>query len=77
MRRGRFRRSIGFDQDETRRVILLLKNVEARNAGFLHAGVRIRERGLLEGIYVLGFQMDMNMNDKHGVEIVRSLKRKR
>jgi hypothetical protein len=65
---GRLGGAIGFYENETRGIILLLKHVKARNAGFLDAGARVGERRLLEGLNVIGLQVDMNMDDKHGVE---------
>lgn len=55
--------SINLDQHETRRVVLLLDDIEARDAWFFQARTRVGERGLIEGVNALRFDMNMNMNN--------------
>jgi hypothetical protein len=43
----------------------LLDHIEARDAGFLQAGARIRQRRLLEGRHSFRFNMNMNVDHEH------------
>jgi hypothetical protein len=63
VRSGCLGSSVRFDQDEARRVILLLNDVKARDSGFLQAFDGIRKRGFPEIFYAFGFYLDLNMND--------------
>ena len=60
---------INLHQNETRRVVLLLHDIEARDARLLQARAPIGERRLLESFHTLRFDADMNMNNEHGRRI--------
>ena len=57
--------AIDLQQHKTRWIGGLAKDVEARDAGFPHAVSRIRQRGLQEGIFASGLNLNMNVNDVH------------
>ena len=63
MRGRRLRGAIGFHQHEARGVILLLDAIEARDARLPDALPRVGEAGLLEGLDILRFHMNMDVND--------------
>ena len=71
--RGCLGAAIGFNEHKTRRIILMLKNIEAGDSGFLHARASIGERNLLEGINVLGLQVNVDVDNEHN--FVKSLNR--
>ena len=52
----------------TRGVILLLHDVEARNARFADAGLRVGERGGLEGFEVFWLNVNVDVDDQHGAD---------
>jgi hypothetical protein len=66
--------TIDLDQHKTRRVILLLYNVEARNSGFLAAVTGIFKRGGFEGFDLVGFHLDHNLNDEHDYPFLFALR---
>ena len=66
MRGGGFGCAVNFDEHETRRVVLLLANIETRDAGFLGAVPGIVESGLPEGVDRIGLHANMNVDDEHG-----------
>ena len=72
---GRIGRAIGFDQHKSRRIVLVLKHIKARNTRFLNTGAGIRYRGLSEGINVLRFQVNVDVYDQHVVESLNGLHR--
>ena len=57
--------AVYFNQDEARGIVELLDDVEPRDAGLAHTGLRIRERGRFERIDVLRFDVNVYMNDEH------------
>lgn len=59
---------VGFNENEPGGIILLLEEVELRDAGFLPAGAAVGERGGLEGFHAVGFHVDGNEGDEHGGE---------
>ena len=63
MRRRRPRVPIRLDEHKTGRVVLLLGDIEPRNAGFFDALPRVEEGGLLEGLDALRFYVNMNVNN--------------
>ena len=65
MSRGRLYCAIGFDQDESRRIILLLDDVEARDSRFFDTLAGVGERRLFEGFNVFRLETNLNVNDKH------------
>ena len=72
VRRGRFGSAIRFDKHEASWIILLLEDVERRNAWLFDALASVREGRLFEGFDVFGLQMNLNVNDEHilGVKTV-------
>ena len=63
---GRIGVTIGLNKDEPRRIVLLLNDVEAPNARFLHAFPRVGETGLLKCLNTLRFDVDMDVDNEHG-----------
>ena len=63
--------AIHLHEDEVRRVILLLDDVEARHARLLPARARVGKRRLFEGLNVFRFDVNMNVDHKHGVTTMR------
>ena len=57
--------AVYFNQEETSGIVDLLDDVEARDAGLAHAGLRICEGGRFESLDVLRLNVNMNMNDEH------------
>src|SRR5580658_8545452 len=57
-------RAVDLDKHEARSVVLLLHEVEARDAGFLDAGSRIFESCLREFRDLLGFDAYVNVSDE-------------
>jgi hypothetical protein len=57
--------AINLHQHEPRRVILLLQDVEAQDAGFLQTVARVESGRLLERHDALRFDMDLNVNYEH------------
>lgn len=74
VRGGRLGRAISFDKHETGWVVLLLEDVEGRDAGFFDALASIGECRLFEGFEVFRLQMHLNVNDEHN-QNVKTLKR--
>ena len=67
---GSFGGAIGFHEDEPRRFILLLNDVEARDARFFDALPRIFERNLFEPFNGLFFDPDVNVHHEHEIPFV-------
>ena len=65
VRGGGFHRPVNLKQNEARRIVSSLENVEAGNAGLLNAAARVFDTGPGEGLNALSFHMDMNMDDLH------------
>ena len=63
--------AIHLHEHETRRVILLLDDIEARHARLFQAFTRVGKRRLFEGLNVFRFDMNMNVNHKHGATNMR------
>ena len=61
--------AINLDEHEARRVVGLLHHIEPRDAGFLHAGAGVGERGGLERFETFRFYPDVDMHDEHAGEI--------
>jgi len=61
----RLRFTVNFDQNEPRRIIGLLTNIKTSDAWLLDAGLCIGECGGLECGYLVGFYLDVNVDDKH------------
>lgn len=57
--------AIDFDQDKPRRIILLLEDIEASNAGFLTAMKSIFDGSGSERFNLIRFDMHKNMNNQH------------
>jgi hypothetical protein len=70
----RFGSAISFDEHETGWIILLLEDVESRDAGFFEALASVGEGRLFEGFDVFGLQMNVDVNDEHN-QNVKALKR--
>src|SRR5579883_2679214 len=68
--RRRFRVAVRFHQQETRRVILLLQNIEARDARFADACLRVGQRRFLECLDELSLHMDLHLDNEHGFSFV-------
>jgi hypothetical protein len=68
VRGGGVRIPINFHQHKARRLILLLDDVEARDARFFQARARIGERHLFESLHTLRLDMNMNVNNEHGCD---------
>ena len=64
--RGRVVGAIDLDEDEARRVIGLLYDIEPGNAGFLDAVARVFERSRLKGFHALRFHLNVDVNNEHG-----------
>jgi hypothetical protein len=60
------RRAVQLDQQKPRRVVVLLDDVEAHDAGLLHAVARILERRGGEGVHGIGLHVDEDVDDEHG-----------
>jgi len=71
VRGGGVRIPINFHQHKTRRVILLLDDIEAHDARLFQAFPRIGERRLFEGFRALRFDVNMDMNHKHDATNMR------
>ncbi len=56
---------INLHQHEAHGVVLLLDDIEARDAGFLQACPGVGQRRLFEGFNAPGFYVDMDVNDEH------------
>ena len=67
---GRIVGAVSFDENESRRVISLAKDVEACDAGFLNGFFGVLERGLTKRIKVFRLHFDMDMYDEHTPRIV-------
>jgi hypothetical protein len=65
VRAGGVRIPINFHQHKPRWDILLLDDIKACDAQLLQTLPRIGEGRLFEGLYTLGFDMNMNVNHKH------------
>jgi len=77
MSRIRFSATISFHQNKTRRVILPLDKIEARDPRFFHAFARIGDGRQFECLDEFRLNMNLDMNDKHGSFINRkSVRRK-
>ena len=63
--------AIHLHEHEARRVILLLDDIEARHARLFQTFLRVGERGLFEGLKVFRFDMNVNVNHKHGATNMR------
>ena len=63
VRRRGLRSAIDLHQHKARRVILLLHEIKAGDARFLDALSRVGNRGLFEGLDVLRFYVNVNVND--------------
>jgi hypothetical protein len=57
--------SVDLDQHEPSGIVLLLKHVELRDAWLLHAVPRVLDASGLEGIHMIGFHQDMDVDDQH------------
>ena len=68
VRGGGIRIPINFHQHKARRVILLLDDVEARDARLFQAFPRVGEHRLFESFDALRFDMNMNVNNEHGCD---------
>jgi hypothetical protein len=62
---GGFHRPVNLNQNEVRRIVSSLENVEAGNAGLLNAAARVFDTGRGEGLNAFSFHMDMNMDNLH------------
>ena len=60
--------AINFHQYETSRVVLLLDDIEARDAGFFQTFARVGERGLCESFDALRLDANMDVNNEHGCD---------
>ena len=58
-------RAISFDQNETRRIITLLRDVKAGDSCFADTCLGVDERGGFEGLNALGLNVNLNVNDQH------------
>lgn len=58
-------RPVDFDEDETRRIVGLLDDVESRHAGLLDAVAGILDSGLFESFDELRLDMYLNVDDLH------------
>lgn len=61
----RVRGPVNLDEHEARRVVLLLDDVEAGDAGFLDAVAGVVERGGLEGCDAISLHVDVDVDDEH------------
>lgn len=59
--------AVDLHQGEVGRVGVVLKDVEAGDAGLLHAGGRIGDGGGFEGVDVGGIDVDVDVDDEHGL----------
>jgi len=66
---GRLRRAISFDEHKTSWIILLLENIEGRDARFFGALASVGESCLFEGFDVFRLQMNINVNDEHNQNV--------
>jgi hypothetical protein len=62
---GGVRIAIDLDQDKSGRVVLLLEEIEAGDAGFFGAVLGVDGGGLPEGVDELGFDARLNDKDVH------------
>src|ERR1035441_4450866 len=70
MLRGRFGVAIDLDQNEARRVVRLLQDVETRNARLLHAVAGVFQGGPPERFDVLGFDVNEDVrSEEHTSEL--------
>ena len=69
---GGIRIPINFHQHKARRVILLLADIEARDARLFQALARIGECRLFKSLNALRPDVNMNMNNKHVRRICES-----
>ena len=58
-------RAVDLDQLEPRRIVFLLDDVEASDAGLLHAGAGVGETGLAEEVDSAGYDAHVDVNDHH------------
>ena len=63
--------AIRLHEYETRRVILLLDDIKACHARLFQTFTRVGERCLFESLNALRFDMNMNVNHKHGATNMR------
>ena len=61
--------AVDFHQDEVGGVVVVLKDVEADDARFLHAGGRVGDGGGFEGVDGGGVDVDVDVDDEHGVGV--------
>jgi hypothetical protein len=71
VRGGGVGRAVGFDEKEAVGVVGLLEEVELGDAGLLAAGAGVGEGGGDEGVAVFGEDLDVDVDDEHGVELAR------
>jgi hypothetical protein len=57
--------AVGLDQQEPSGIVLLLQHVEPRDARLLQAVPRVLDASGLEGIHLIGFHLDVHMDDQH------------
>jgi hypothetical protein len=55
--------AVDLDQQEPGGIVLLLQNVEPRDARLLQAVPRVLDASGLEGIYLIGFHLDLDVDD--------------
>ena len=67
VRDGGLLRAVDLHQDEVGRVVVVLEDVEAGDARLLHAGGRVGEGGGFEGVDVGWIDVDVNVDDEHGL----------
>jgi len=58
--------AIDLSQQEPGWVVGLLDHIEARDARFFHAVLRVLDAGCFEGLDGFRFDSNMNVNDEHG-----------
>jgi hypothetical protein len=58
--------AVDFEEDEAGRVVGLLDDIEASDAGFLEGVGGVVDADGFEGIDVLGFDVEKNVDDVHG-----------
>jgi hypothetical protein len=67
VRGGGVGRAVDLDEDETRGIVGLLDDVKTGDAGFAHTLAGVRETRGGEGLDASGSDVDVDMNDEHGV----------
>jgi len=67
---GGLGRSVNLNQNKPRLVICLLYDIKASNAGLSDALRSVFKRRSAKSLYILGFDMHVDMDDKHSEHTV-------